>query len=67
MQKNDDRNKDIYPELQTDERKFINCTTNCHNDLFKCVVREQEAMKGYSFNLTDISTVYRSVCEERVN
>jgi len=48
----------MYPELQ----RCINCTTNCHHGLFKFVVREQEAMKEYSFNLTDITTVYRSVC-----
>jgi len=27
MQKNEGRNADVQPELQTDARKFINCTT----------------------------------------
>lgn len=45
--KNESGNTNIEPELQTDTRKFINCTTNCHHDLLNCAVREQEAMKGY--------------------
>jgi len=67
MQKNGGRNTDLQLELQTGTRKFSDCTANCHHDLFKCVVREQEAMKGHSRNLTDISTIYRCVCEESVN
>jgi hypothetical protein len=66
MQKNGGRNTDLQLELQTDTGKFSNCTTN-YNDLFNCVVREQEAMKGHFLNLTDISTIYRCVCEESVN
>lgn len=67
MQKKEGRNTNMQLELQTDTRKFRNCTTNCHHDLFNCAVHEQEAMKGHSFNLTDVSIIYRSVCEESVN